>query len=87
MLRGAVEAVINDWLATAQAAFGSVYTDLSYSYKINPASIRGNIAHVSVSYRGSVREILTGVKHSASGTASATVGWNGCGWGGGAVQY
>jgi hypothetical protein len=87
MLRGAVEAVIKDWLKSAQATFGSVYTDLSYSYKINPPSIRGNIGHVSVSYRGSVREILTGAKHSASGTASATFGWNGCGWGGGDVEY
>ncbi len=83
----AVSATVDSWLRSAQATYGSVYTDLSYSYRITDTQISGNSATVTVSYSGSVREILTGVRHQASGTASASFVWNGCGWSGGSVDY
>lgn len=87
LLREAVEDTVNSWLRSAQATYGSVYTDLSYSYSISGTSISGNNASVTVRYSGSVTEILTGQRHSASGTSSATFRWNGCGWGGTGVEY
>lgn len=86
LLRRAVDDTIDDWLRSAQATYGSVYSDLNYSYRVS-SSVAGDTASVSVSYRGSVREILTGVRHRASGTAKATFLWTGCGWANTGVSY
>lgn len=87
LLRDAVEATITDWLRSAQATYGSVYSNLSYSYTIGSTSVSGNSARVTVRYRGSVTEILTGQRHSASGSARATFRWTGCGWADSGVEY
>ena len=76
----AVDRVVKEWLDSARATYGSVYTDLNYSYSISSSSVSGTTATVSVSYRGSVREIATGRRHQASGTARAVFKWNGCAW-------
>lgn len=86
-LSGAVAGTVQDWLRSAQATFGSIYKDLRYSYRISSTKLDGLNAHVTVEYSGSVTEILTGERHSASGTASATYIWTGCRWGGGSVEY
>lgn len=79
--------IVKDWIDSARASYGSVYTGLSYSYRIASSRVSGNTASVSVSYRGSVQEILTGKRHHASGTASATLKWDGCGWSATSVKY
>lgn len=87
LLSAAVDATVQDWLRSAQATFGSVYKDLSYSYRISGTSVNGANARASVSYSGSVTEILTGTRHSASGTARATFSWSGCRWVNTGVEY
>jgi len=66
---------------------GSVYTDLRYSYSITGVQMSGNVGNVTVNYSGSVREILTGTRQSASGDARVRLEWTGCGWGGRSVEY
>lgn len=83
----AVDATVRDWLRSAQATFGSVYTDLSYNYRISGTSVDGTQARATVAYSGSVTEILTGARHSANGTASATFAWTGCRWVNTGVEY
>lgn len=87
LVSSAVEATVRDWLLSAQATFGSVYTDLSYSYRVVGTSVDGNRAKATVEYSGSVTEILTGTRHSATGTASATFAWSGCRWVNTGVEY
>lgn len=87
LLRAAVDRAVADWLTSAQATFGSVYKDLSYSYRISSTTISGVEAKVTVQYSGSVTEILTGERQSATGTAKATYVWNGCAWRDGQVEY
>ncbi len=82
-----IEALVNDWILSARATYGSVYTDLSYRYTITGVQISGNVANVTVNYSGSVREILTGKRQSAAGDARVRLVWTGCGWGGGTVEY
>jgi len=82
-----IEATVNDWILSARATYGSVYTDLRYSYSITRVQLDGNVANVTVNYSGSVREILTGNRQSASGDARVRLVWTGCGWGVGSVEY
>jgi hypothetical protein len=82
-----IEATVNDWILSARATYGSVYTDLRYSYSITRVQLSGNVANVTVNYSGSVREILTGTRQSASGDARVRLVWTGCGWGVGSVEY
>jgi len=82
-----IEAIVNDWILSARATYGSVYTDLKYRYAITGVQVNGNEANVTVSYSGSVREILTGTRQSASWEARVGLVWTGCGWGGGSVEY
>jgi len=82
-----IEAIVNDWVLSARATYGSVYTDLKYRYAITRVQVDGNVASVTVNYSGSVREILTGTRQSASGEARVGLVWTGCGWGGGTVEY
>lgn len=86
-LNDAVGDLVDDWIASARATYGSVYTDLSYSYNVSSKSVSGTTATVKVSYRGSVSEIASGKRHSASGSATAEFRWTGCVWAGGAVSY
>jgi len=83
----AIEAIVNDWILSARATYGSVYTDLKYRYTITRVQVNGNVANVTVNYSGSVREILTGTRQSAAGDARVRLVWAGCGWGGGSVEY
>ena len=82
-----VDELVDDWIRSARATYGSVYSDLKYSYGVPSSKISGTGATVSISYRGSVKEIATGKRHSASGTATAEFRWTGCVWVGGAVSY
>jgi len=84
---GVIEAIVNDWILSARATYGSVYTDLRYSYSITGVQMSGNVANVTVKYSGSVREILTGTRQSASGEAGVKLVWTWCGWGGRSVEY
>lgn len=86
-LRGAVSRVVDEWILSARATYGSVYTELRYSYEIVRSAVKGDAGEVEISYSGSVREIATGQRVSASGTASATFRWNGCSWSNTGVSY
>lgn len=79
--------IVDDWILSARATYGSVYTDLSYTYSLRRVLVSGNNADVTVAYSGSVTEILTGVRQKASGDAQVQLSWTGCGWGGAAVSY
>lgn len=87
LVRGVVDAMVDDWILSARATYGSVYTDLSYRYSVKSVRLSGTTANVTVSYSGSVREILTGKRQSASGEARVRLEWTGCAWGGGSVEY
>lgn len=84
---GIIEDMVDDFILSARATYGSVYTGLSYGYNISSVRITGKTANVTVKYSGSVTEILTGTNHSASGTAKVQLYWTGCAWGGGSVEY
>lgn len=84
---GIIAEMVDDWILSALATYGSVYGNLSYEYSISGVRLTGKNAAVSVKYSGSVTEILTGTGHSASGTATVKLVWNGCSWGGGEVEY
>ncbi|MFO7545881.1 MAG: hypothetical protein R6W77_10340, partial [Trueperaceae bacterium] len=86
-LMAAFRLTLRQWIDSARATYGSVYTDLSYDYDVEEASIRGDEGSVRVRYRGSVREIATGTRHEASGDAAATFRWNGCTWRNTGVNY
>jgi hypothetical protein len=86
-LMAAFRLTLRQWIDSARATYGSVYTDLDYDYDVEEASIRGEEGRVRVRYRGSVREIATGTRHGASGEASATFRWTGCAWRNTGVDY
>src|SRR5680860_149332 len=86
-LDDALERLVDEWIASARATYGSVYSDLNYSYSVTSSSISGTSAKVSVSYSGSVREIATGTRHETSGTAAAEFEWTGCSWVSRGVTY
>src|SRR5690606_18874676 len=48
-----VDRLVDEWILSARATYGSVYTDLSYSYSVSSKSVKGDEATVRVSYRGS----------------------------------
>ena len=83
----AVAGVARDFLTDAQAVYGSLYTDLSYSYEIVRTSIEGPEAEVVVEYAGSVTEIATGERLSASGEAFVALRWTGCRWSATDLRY
>src|SRR5690606_9205063 len=86
-LMAAFRLTLRQWIDSARATYGSVYTDLDYGYDVEEASIQGEEGRVRVRYRGSVREIATGTRHEASGEASATFRWTGCAWRNTGVDY
>jgi hypothetical protein len=79
-LGSAVSATISDFLRDARATYGSLYSGLDYSYGIRSQRVNGPNAVVSIGYRGSVTEIASGKRISASGSAAARYRWNGCSW-------
>ena len=86
-LMAAFRSILRQWIDSARATYGSVYTDLDYGYDVEEASIQGEEGRLRVRYRGSVREIATGTRHEASGEASATFRWTGCAWRNTGVDY
>lgn len=79
-LVAAFHQTLANFLASARATYGSIYKDLKYSYTISSVAISGTRGRVVIHYHGSVVNIATGHKESASGTASATYFWTGCYW-------
>lgn len=86
-LLGAFRGTLHDWIASARATYGSIYADLRYSYSVTSTSVHGDTGTVTIHYSGSVVTIATGQRVSASGDASASYRWNGCGWSNVGVQY
>lgn len=87
LIPAVIDAMVDDWILSARATYGSVYRGLDYRYSIKGVRLSGNAANVTVAYSGSVEEILTGARHSASGEARVRLDWTGCGWRGGSVEY
>ncbi|MEX2542015.1 MAG: hypothetical protein WD314_09400 [Trueperaceae bacterium] len=79
-LGSAMSATISEFLRDARATYGSLYTGLAYSYDVRDQRVDGQSAVVSLTYRGSVTEIASGKRISASGSATARYRWNGCSW-------
>lgn len=86
-LEGALASTVREFIRSARATYGSVYRNLSYSYDVKSTTIDGDSATVVVEYSGSVTEIATGKRLSASGEASATFVWTGCAWSSTGVSY
>jgi len=86
-LEDAFERVLADWLLSARATYGSVYTDLDYSYAVTDVSVSGSEGTVEISYSGSVRAIGSGTVHQADGSAAAGFRWTGCAWNNTSVSY
>ncbi len=80
MLLEAFHRTVKGFLDSARATYGSIYTDLSYSFDVTSVRVSGDHGVVKIHYKGSVRTIATGKRESASGNASAVYRWNGCGW-------
>lgn len=86
-LMNAFRLTLQRWIDSARATYGSVYTDLRYDVDVTSTTLEGNDATVRLRYRGSVREIATGLRHEAEGEASATFRWSGCAWRNTGVAY
>lgn len=82
-----VNQVVADMIQSARATYGSVYTDLSYHYDIVGVDHQDQHAEVTVSFQGSVRERLSGERHSEAGLAGVALTWTGCGWRAGDVWW
>ena len=87
MLLQAFSGTVKGFLDSARATYGSIYTDLRYSFDITSVRISGDHGVIKIHYSGSVRAIATGKRESASGSASAIYRWNGCGWSTVSVSY
>ncbi len=85
-LLAAFSRTINGFISSAEATYAGSYSDLQYDYRITDVDITGNSGYVAIRYSGSVRVIGGGIE-SASGSASASYEWTGCGWGRGAIHY
>lgn len=83
----AFERVLDEWLLSARATYGSVYTDLDYSYSVTSATVSGDEGTVAISFSGSVRAIGSGTVHEADGSAEARFRWTGCSWSSTSVEY
>lgn len=83
----AVAAVVQNFLEDAQAGYGSVYTDLRYTYRIAGTTVSGDRASVEVAYGGSVVEIGTGERIPAEGVATLDLAWADCSWSSAGVSY
>lgn len=77
---GAFAREVRLFLAEARVVYAVVYRDLNYSYEITSTSISGSFGRVTATYEGSVAEVLTGNRVSASGTIVAEFRWDGCSW-------
>jgi hypothetical protein len=86
-LRGALKRTVANFLDSARATYGSVYADLEYSYDITATRVSGDNGSVTIHYSGSVRNIASGQREHASGTASASFRWYGCGWSRTGIDY
>lgn len=86
-LRGAVKRTVREFLDSARATYGSIYTGLRYDYDIVDTSVSGDIGTVEVKYSGSVKTIANGERESASGTATARYRWTGCAWRPAGLRY
>lgn len=86
-LRRAFERTLHEFLTSATATYGSLYRELQYSYSVTSLDYGPAAGSVTIAYSGSVREIATGTVHDASGSASASFRWNGCGWVNTGVNY
>ena len=71
---------MDEFVADARATYGSLYRSLRYDLDRGSPDIDGEVAVYDLDYDGSVIEIATGERISASGSATATFRWNGCSW-------
>ena len=87
LLSGAVSSTVSAFLRDARATYGSLYTNLDYSYDIVEIEVDGARASATIRYEGSVTEIASGKKITAAGSASASYRWNGCSWRRTSIDY
>lgn len=85
-LLAAFSRTLNSLVRNGEATYAGSYTDLQYNYRITDTDITGTSGYVAISYSGSVR-IIGGGRESASGSASASFEWTGCGWRRSSVDY
>jgi hypothetical protein len=78
----AFDIAVQDWIDGNRAQYAGVYTNLSYSKSIDNVTFSeaGDEATINASFSGSIQEVGSGSKLSASGTIEAKFGWTGCSW-------
>ena len=80
LLSAALRRAETSFLNDARATYGSLYRGLRYSLDVVDNDVRGDEATIELRYEGSVVEIATGTRTEASGRASVSFRWDGCGW-------
>lgn len=80
LIDAAVAREVRAFVRDAVALYGNAYRDLRYRYGIVRRSVDGVRADVTVRYDGSARAVLDGGLVEASGEATASFVWTGCGW-------
>lgn len=80
LLTAALKRAETSFLNDARATYGSLYRGLRYSLDVVDRDVRGDEAEIELRYEGSVVEIATGTRTEASGRASVSFRWDGCGW-------
>lgn len=85
-LLAAFSRTLSGFITNAEATYAGSYTDLQYDYRITDTDITGTSGYVAISYNGSVR-VIGGGREAASGSASASFEWTGCGWRRTSIDY
>jgi hypothetical protein len=80
LLDAAFDRAVDGFLDDARATYGSLYRSLRYDLDPGRPDLDGDRATFDVDYDGSVVEIASGERISASGSATAVFRWTGCGW-------
>jgi len=80
LLSAALRRAETSFLNDARATYGSLYRGLRYDLDVVDRDVRGDEATIELRYEGSVVEIATGTRNGASGRATVSFRWDGCGW-------
>lgn len=80
LLGAALSRAERSFLNDARATYGSLYRGLRYDLDVVDRDVRDDEATIELRYEGSVIEIATGTRNEASGRATVSFRWDGCGW-------
>lgn len=79
-LTAAVQRTVQGVIRDLRRQYGAVYNGLHYSYTTDIGAHPSSPVTVTVTWQGSARNRLSGVRESANGTGQAEYAWKYCHW-------